>query len=58
MKKIPKTNRNQAHTSKSPKGMGDFYGTGIRAKYATIHENFMAPQELAKNLKKPPRSLA
>ena len=58
MKKIPKTNRNQAHTAKSPKGMGDYYGTGITAKIGKVRENFMAPQEVARNLKKPPRSLA
>jgi hypothetical protein len=48
------------HTPKSPKGMGDGYGTGVKAKIGKIVdmypvENFNEP---AKNKGQPPRSLA
>lgn len=57
-KSAPKTNRKQAHTPKSPKGMGDFYGTGIRQPLGKMIDG-MGMQEIPpKKLKKPPRSLA
>lgn len=47
-----------AHTPKSSKGLGDYYGTGVVAKLGTIRENFVVHEQYAKNLRKPPRSLA
>lgn len=50
----------QAHTDNKKYGMGDFYGSGIRAKVGKIRDiyapgvNPVAP----KNLKKPPKTLA
>jgi hypothetical protein len=46
------------HTPKSQKGLGDYYGTGVVAKLGKIRENFVVHEQYAKNLKKPPRSLA
>lgn len=56
-KKLPYTNA-QTHTPKSSKGLGDYYGTGIVAKLGTVRENFVNKEQHAKNLKKPPKSLA
>ena len=47
-----------AHTTKSSQGIGDYYGTGIVAKYGKVRENFVTQEQYAKNLKKAPRSLA
>jgi len=56
--KKPRTNRNQVHTPKSPKGMGDFYGTGIRQPLGKMRDG-MGMQEITKaKMKKPPKSLA
>lgn len=58
-KRAPKTNHNQVHTSKSSKGMGDYYGTGIVAKLGRVRDDTMGMQTLTpKEMKKPPRSLA
>lgn len=54
----PKTNRHQAHTPKSPKGMGDFYGTGIRQPLGKMREGMGMQEITPKKLKKPPKSLA
>lgn len=54
----PKTKRNQAHTSKSPKGMGDYYGSGIRQKIGRIRDSYLSNEIKGKDLGKPPRSLA
>ena len=47
-----------AHTPASPKGLGDYYGTGIRAKLGRIRsglgQEILGPVKLSK----PPRSLA
>jgi hypothetical protein len=59
MKKVnPKSNRNQAHTSKSPKGLGDFYGTGIPGKIGRMRSGMGMVDLSPKKLGKPPRSLA
>lgn len=67
--KMPKKSQ-QAHTSKSNKGsgdwhvshtsmgMGDYYGTGIRAKLGRVRDGMGMSQIGPKRLKTPPRSLA
>jgi hypothetical protein len=45
-----------AHTSNSQKGMGDYYGTGIKNKVGTVKESMMITP--LKKVKTPPRSLA
>jgi len=48
-----------AHTPNSPKGMGDYYGTGIKQKMGRIREDSMGlMQSTPKKLKTPPKSLA
>jgi hypothetical protein len=56
-KKIPYKGA-AAHTPKSSQGIGDYYGTGIVAKLGRIRQNFVVHEQYAKDLKKPPRSLA
>lgn len=56
--KTPRTNRNQAHTSRSPKGLGDFYGTGIPGKIGRMRSGMGMVQLSPKKLGKPPKSLA
>ena len=49
----------QAHTSNSPKGMGDYYGSGIKNPIGRVRDSYM-PQlkDLgSKKLRTPPRSL-
>ncbi len=59
MKAKTKTNRKQAHTPKSPKGMGDYYGTGVKAKVGKMREDSLGMNSVpSKKLLKPPRSLA
>ena len=53
-----KTSRDQAHTPKSPKGMGDYYGTGIRQKMGRMISGFGLETLGPNELKKPPKSLA
>ena len=56
--KKPKALKN-AHTSNSKYGMGDHYGTGIRAKVGKMREDSMGMRDLTpKKLKSPPKSLA
>lgn len=48
-----------AHTSNAKFGMGDHYGTGIKAKLGRVREDTMgANLTKPKKLKKPPKSLA
>jgi hypothetical protein len=48
-----------AHTSNSKYGMGDNYGTGVRAKLGKMREDSMGMIEITpKKLKKPPKSVA
>lgn len=60
MKKAkPKTNRNQAHTPKSPKGLGDYYGTGVRQPIGRVRFSSMDMEPVSpKTLGKPPKALA
>ena len=52
--KAPKT----AHTSNSPKGMGDFYGTGVRNKVGRVVDVMGMGNLSKKKMKTPPKSLA
>lgn len=48
-----------AHTPRSQKGLGDYYGTGIVAKLGRMRDESMGMQALStRQMKKPPRSLA
>jgi|BogFormECP03_OM2_1039629.scaffolds.fasta_scaffold00001_41 hypothetical protein len=47
-----------AHTAGSKKGLGDYYGTGVRAKLGTMRSGMGMQTLSSKQLKKPPRSLA
>jgi len=48
-----------SHTPRSSKGLGDYYGTGIRAKIGKMREDSMGMHEITPaKLKKPPKSLA
>ncbi len=46
-----------AHTANTQYGMGDYYGTGIKAKLGRIRDGMGKPVS-AKGLKTPPKSLA
>jgi len=46
------------HAPKSPKGMGDYYGTGVRQKMAISRDILLNEQVTSGNLKKPPKTLA
>lgn len=56
MKKVKPTRA--AHTSKSQKGMGDFYGTGIRNPVGKIRDVSGLQMVSKAKSKKPPKSLA
>jgi len=48
-----------AHTANTPYGMGDHYGTGIRAKIGRMRGGSAGMMEVTpKELKTPPKSLA
>jgi hypothetical protein len=49
--------KGQAHTPASPKGVGDYYGTGVRAKLAKIRSGLGQEILSERRLSKPPRSL-
>lgn len=49
----------QAHTSDSPYGSGDYYGTGVKNPVGRMRETYMdACCPNSKDLGKPPKSLA
>lgn len=53
------TRHKEAHTSPTKFGMGDNYGTGIRAKLGKVRDDTVGMVSLtSKGLKKPPKSLA
>ena len=57
MKKAKKFS--EAHTPQSPKGMGDYYGTGIKNPMGRMREDYMSANWLSpKKLGTPPKSLA
>ena len=47
-----------AHTSNSKKGLGDFYGTGLKAKMGKMVEGVGTMEVTPKKMKTPPKSLA
>ena len=47
-----------AHTSNSKRGMGDYYGTGIRAKVGKIRNSYLEIPMSNKKLGKAPKSMA
>ncbi len=47
-----------AHTANTQYGMGDHYGTGVRAPLAKIRDGVGMKEISNKGIKKPPRSLA
>jgi hypothetical protein len=56
--KIPK-NRVPAHTAPTKYGMGDHYGTGIKAKLGKMRDDSMGMRQLSpKNLGTPPKKIA
>lgn len=58
-KRAPKTNRNQVHTAKSSKGLGDYYGTGIKQPLGRVRDDTMGMVQMTpKKLRKPPKSTA
>lgn len=57
MKKAKKLS--EAHTSNSPVGMGDYYGTGVKQKTGRIVRSYLYDVPVSnKKTSKPPRSLA
>lgn len=48
----------QAHTANTKYGMGDYYGTGIKAPLGKMREGMGMRAISPKKLKKPPKSLA
>lgn len=55
---MKKSKTHAYHTTSSPKGMGDFYGTGIRAKIGTSREDLRSKLPSPQSLKVPPKKLA
>ncbi len=47
-----------AHTPRSPQGLGDYRGTGIRAKLGRIRDGTGMKEVTPGKMKNPPRSLA
>ncbi len=59
MKNASKKSYRFSHTPRSSKGLGDYYGTGIRAKLGRVREDTMGMNQVTpKGLKTPPKSLA
>lgn len=59
MKNDSKKSSKFSHTPRSQKGMGDYYGTGIRAKIGKMRSDSMGMVHMTpKKLKNPPKSLA
>lgn len=58
MKNKSKKTYKFSHTPASSKGLGDYYGTGIRAKLGRMRGDSMGMVTLtSKKLKKPPTSV-
>ncbi len=47
-----------AHTSNAKKGMGDYYGTGVKQKFGRMVEGVGVNPLNKKKLKKPPKAVA
>lgn len=58
LKSIEKAKTRQAHTSPMIKGMGDHYGSGIRAKIGRMRDGMGMKDIDPAKLKTPPRSVA
>lgn len=58
MKQNKKTSRKQAHTPKSPKGRGDFYGVGVRQPVGKMIRSYMNDSKAGKDIGIPPKALA
>ena len=56
--KRTKSGRKAAHTPKKQLGMGDYYGSGVRAKVGKVRDVFGVDKPTSKKTGKPPRSLA
>ncbi len=57
--KPSKVKHKEAHSANAKYGMGDYYGTGIKAKVGTMRSDSMGMNSVnPKSLKKPPKSLA
>jgi len=51
--------KGQAHTPKSSKGLGDYYGTGVHAKLGTIRSPTVGMVKMSKKkLTTPPKAIA
>lgn len=58
MKNASKKNYRFSHTPASSKGLGDYYGTGVRAKLGKIRSSTVGFIPLtSKQMKTPPKSL-
>ncbi len=55
--KTPKANK-QFHTSNSPVGRGDSYGTGVKNPIGKSRDNFGTGMTTNSKIKKPPKNLA
>lgn len=54
-----KVKHKEAHVMPTKYGMGDYYGTGIKAKVGTVRDDMMGTTATTpKKLKTPPRSVA
>jgi hypothetical protein len=59
MKKVSQLNHTKEwHTPQTKHGMGDYYGTGIRAKLGTVIEGEGMKPIVPRKLKIPPKNLA
>ncbi len=47
-----------AHTSNSKKGMGDYYGSGIKNPMGKMRDDYIIKPVVGKKMKTPPKSLA
>ncbi len=55
---MKKTKPHEAHTSDTKFGMGDYYGTGVKAKIGKVRDSTVGYTPVTpKQLKTPPRSL-
>lgn len=57
MKQAKSKKKKEWHASKSQKGMGDYYGTGIRQPLGKMREGMGMYEVPSKKMKIPPKSL-
>lgn len=55
---MTKSKHKEAHASSAKKGIGDYYGSGIKNKVGRMRDGFGINAVRKKGLKTPPRSLA